>query len=284
MLTAIYACHRPGLPTVSEQLASCHRYAKAQGLEFHKTRTYTDEPIKSQLASRPKAKHLTRCGAASILDEANHASWPMVIAASRESFVRHDAGLDLFDELVKIGKFVAVVGDELGLNPQPEAEKRRPRPRPKPQTVAERLLRGREAGARAGKHQSGPAPYGYTRDYERRESEGVRLVIEPDEAEVVRLIFREYLRRKSMKRLIEHLHELGQSTRRGKNWSRAGLSWILKNETYLGRVHFGKIRAKGRHPAIISPIVFNKVQRLIRKNNKRGGKGRKVLANERRGR
>ena len=40
--------------------------------------------------------------------------------------------------------------------------------------IAARLFRGREAGAKAGKHQSGPAPFGYRRDYSRRATDGVR--------------------------------------------------------------------------------------------------------------
>ena len=127
----------------------------------------------------------------------------------------------------------------------------------------------REAGARAGKHQSGPAPYGYRRDYSKRSTDGVLLVPDETESDVVRLIFREYLRLRSMKRLIKLLDSQGLRTRRGKRWSRAGVSWILKNDTYVGRVHFGKIRVKGRHESIVPPIVFNKVQKLIRQNNKR---------------
>jgi hypothetical protein len=147
--------------------------------------------------------------------------------------------------------------------------------------VTLRLLRGREEGARRGKHQSGTAPYGYVRDYSKRAkakadptAKGVPLVIHAEEAEVVRLIYRLYLRHRSMKKVIEVLHARGLRTRRGKEWSRAGISWILKNDTYLGRVHFGAIRTRGEHEAIIAPIVYYKAQKLIRKNDKRGRRGR----------
>ena len=144
--------------------------------------------------------------------------------------------------------------------------------------VTRRLLRGRENGARLGKHQSGTAPYGYVRDYSARGrgSKGVPLRIEAREAEVVRSIFRLYLKLRSMKRVIEQLNSAGMRTRRGKEWSRAGIAWILKNETYLGRVHFGAIRAKGEHEAIVTPSVYARIQRLIRKNDKRGRGGRAV--------
>lgn len=135
---------------------------------------------------------------------------------------------------------------------------------------ARSLASARRAGARAGRHQGGPAPFGYRRDYTQGERGG-RLIPEPSEAQVVRRMFRSYLRLGSLKRLIEALDDDGIRTRRGKTWSRAGLAWILKNETYLGKVHFGATRAKGIHPAIISPGVFKQVQQLIRKNNKRNG-------------
>jgi len=147
--------------------------------------------------------------------------------------------------------------------------------------VTLRLLRGREEGARQGKHQSGTAPYGYVRDYTSRgktsSGKGVPLVIHAEEAEIVKLIFRLYLRHRSMKKVIEVLLEKGYKTRRDKEWSRAGISWILKNDTYLGRVHFGAIRTKGEHEAIIAPIVYYKAQKLIRKNDKRGRRARGAI-------
>ena len=140
-----------------------------------------------------------------------------------------------------------------------------------PDDVTRRLLRGRENGAREGKHQSGTAPFGYVRDYESRgRGRGVPLKLHSTEAEVVRSIFDLYLRMRSMKRVVEHLNANGVRTRRSKEWSRAGIAWMLKNETYIGRVHFGSIRAKGRHEPIVSASVFQRIQRLIRKNDKRG--------------
>lgn len=168
---------------------------------------------------------------------------------------------------------VAHTADDDAGGGDPGEDEGRGAPSDRGREIAERLLRGREAGARAGKHQSGPAPYGYRRDYEGRKEDGVLLVPEPEEAEVVRVIFQEYLRLKSMKRLIRMLDERGLRTRRGKRWSRAGISWILKNETYVGRVHFGRIRTKGRHASLVSPITFNRVQKLIRENNRRRGEG-----------
>ncbi len=146
--------------------------------------------------------------------------------------------------------------------------------RPLDPEMTGRLLRGREEGARAGKHQSGTTPYGYFRDYAPRPKDvkGIPLRIHPEEAPIVRAIFEDYSALRSMKRVIERLNARGARTRRGKLWSRAGISWILKNETYLGRVHFGRIRARGEHEAIVDPALYRKIQRIIRRNDKRASR------------
>jgi hypothetical protein len=148
---------------------------------------------------------------------------------------------------------------------------RRPMPPRAREVLAARLLRGRLNGAKDGRHQSGPAPYGYRRPREKVAFGEHHPLLEVDleEADVVRRIFREYLRVRSMKRLVELLNVSGSRTRRNKEWSRAGVAWILKNDTYVGRVHFGEVKAHGRHPPIVSWIIFNKANKLIRLNDKR---------------
>jgi hypothetical protein len=179
------------------------------------------------------------------------------------------------------GRVARLVDPAPAAEPETEGWEKRAKTRPADPDLTRRLLRGRENGARAGKHQSGTAPYGYYRDYEARArgEKGVPLKLHPVEAEVIRTIFRLYLELRSMKRVVETLNAAGCRTRRGKEWSRAGIAWILKNETYVGRVHFGSIRSKGHHEPIIEIGKFQRIQRLIRKNDKRGrGEERRVAA------
>ncbi|MEZ6184688.1 MAG: recombinase family protein [Planctomycetota bacterium] len=256
-------------PTVEAQERALREFAERCGI--HLERVLTDTGI--------SPKHGTCAGLVSILDGMD-GTWEGVLVTSYDRLLLDTIQIDGAQELRNHGKQVLLPTEENARLLQRTVE-RAPKPirrpdvtvRTKRRRVAERLLRGREAGARAGKHQSGPAPYGYRRDYTLRNTEGVLLVPDDQEADVVRMIFREYLRLRSMKRLIKLLDEQGLKTRRGKQWSRAGVSWILKNDTYVGRVHFGKIRTKGRHDSIVPPIMFNKVQKLIRENNKRSGSG-----------
>ena len=135
---------------------------------------------------------------------------------------------------------------------------------------------GRQNGRKPMRAQSGPAPFGYVRERIGGRRGQSKLQPDPQEADSVRVIFREYLRRRSMKKLIDYLERENVSTRRGRRWSRAAIAWILKNDTYLGKVHAGGDRFRGAHEPIIAPIIFNKVQQLLRRNNKRRDRGTQV--------
>jgi site-specific DNA recombinase len=266
---------------IEDQETILRVFAREQG--HHLVATYRDTGL-------PQGDRSTRAGLMSLLDSMEE-SWEAVLVVALDRLATRDVSLDVLQELVENGKRWIVIGEPAATQAFANAKKHRvngaeprdaqrlPRTEARERSalgplddrrgLAERLLRGREAGARAGKHQSGPAPYGYRRDYGSRGQDGVLLKVDEAECEIVRYIFREYLRVRSMKRLIELLEERHCKTRRGKCWSRAGVSWILKNDTYVGRVHFGSIRTRGRHTPIVSPIIFNKVQKLIRQNDKR---------------
>jgi DNA invertase Pin-like site-specific DNA recombinase len=259
-------------PSVAEQERALRDFCARTGV------TLLD--VKSDTAISPT--WTTMEGVVSILDAATD-GWDAVLVTTACRADHPQVSFDFREEVAANGKRILVadpataVALERALKQAAASAPQAPEPAEpdeaeasKRRAIAERLLKGREAGARAGKHQSGPAPFGYRRDYDKRTDDGVLLVPDEQEGDVVRLIFREYLRLRSMKRLIKLLDEKGLRTRRGKRWSRAGVSWILKNDTYVGRVHFGSIRVRGRHTSLVPPILFNKVQKLIRENNKRG--------------
>ena len=121
------------------------------------------------------------------------------------------------------------------------------------------------------------------------------LVIVPEQAKIVELIFELYLKGYTFSQIKKHLEERGIKTVTGKKvWSANVIQQMLKNEKYKGDMMLQKtftedylngIRkknigqrtryyVKGSHPAIISPEIFDKVQeemlnraRLIRTAN-----------------
>jgi hypothetical protein len=134
--------------------------------------------------------------------------------------------------------------------------------------MSDRMHAGRVASARLGLHTSGAIPYGYMRDQSAPKKHRP-LILQPLEAERVRLMFHLYLRYRSMGRVLAALDGLGVRTRRGGRFQRQHLAFMLRNQTYLGRVHFGGVNVKGHHEAIVAPIIFWKVGKLMAANRKR---------------
>lgn len=132
-------------------------------------------------------------------------------------------------------------------------------------THGAKVKRGQLNSVQLGRYGTGPAPYGY-----RRGDTGERpLVVDDREAEVVRTIFREYLRTRSTGKVVEYLHGRGIYTRKGNKWSRQAIAIILNNRTYRGRVSYGDIETQGSHLAIIEPALFYKANAL-REKRRRG--------------
>ncbi|MBI4334808.1 MAG: recombinase family protein [Chloroflexi bacterium] len=163
--------------------------------------------------------------------------------------------------------------------------------------IRERTIRGRLEKARQGKVVSGAAaPYGY-----RFDPASSTLVINQEEAKIVRLIFHLYSEeRLSMVGLADRLNRLCVARPRGgKRWRSSSLARMLSNETYLGvlwqnRWQVGKaaartgqklVKARQRSreeqiaatvPAIVTRDIFDVVQKrldqnllLARRNTKR---------------
>ena len=104
------------------------------------------------------------------------------------------------------------------------------------------------------------------------------LVINPDEAIVVRWIFERYLNGDSLGRIAAGLEEQGIPSPTGKpKWNREALNKLLSNEKYTGRVLLQKTISTGgsqvkndgfmerylysdSHKAIVSDEIFRDVQ------------------------
>ncbi len=104
----------------------------------------------------------------------------------------------------------------------------------------------------------GRPPYGYKVGNRRR------LELVPDEAVVVRYIFRLYLHENLGIRLIaRRLNSEGIKTRRGGAWSMVSIRDILRNRAYLGTYARFGVRVPGSHPPLVSPEDFHAVQERL---------------------
>jgi site-specific DNA recombinase len=104
----------------------------------------------------------------------------------------------------------------------------------------------------------GRPPYGYRVGPERK------LEAVPEEAQVVRYIFRLYLHEGLGIRLIaRRLNEEGVKTRRGGNWSMVSIRDILRNRAYVGTYTRFGVRVPGTHRALISADDFKTTQERL---------------------
>jgi site-specific DNA recombinase len=138
--------------------------------------------------------------------------------------------------------------------------------------LARETRRGMREGTSQGFRMGGRAPFGYRRlgtpvpeDHRGVQKARVRLVTEPDEAQVVREVF--YLHGTSewgLKRIAAHLNRPGgppppahvdQKRNRGGHWSPTTLRAILRNHVYTGtliwnRLDFSEARQNGGGPKL----------------------------------
>ena len=120
--------------------------------------------------------------------------------------------------------------------------------------INRRLIRGREAASKEGKFVNSTAPYGYKRV--RVESgKGWTLEIVPDEAEMVRLIYRLYTEGEPMPdgskceigpkricRILEAAHV--PTPAGGRQWSGRTVEVILQNPVYIGKIRWSRRKPK----------------------------------------
>lgn len=112
------------------------------------------------------------------------------------------------------------------------------------------------------------APLGYT--YQDK-----ALVIVPEEAEVVRMIYREFLDGIPMIAIAKKLNDMGIKTKRKGSWENRTVRYILTNPTYAGKLrwcpsgsndyHGSSLRddtiiVEGEHEPIITPADFEEAQ------------------------
>ena len=147
------------------------------------------------------------------------------------------------------------------------------------------VMKGLKENAIKCKHNGGCPPLGYELD------ESKRLIINPHEAEAVKIIYEMFAEGYGYDRIINYLNEQGYTTKKGLMFRKNSLYEILRNEKYTGIFVFNKlapmvnghrnnhaynptdkmIRVEGGCPQIIDKELFDKVQEIRAKNKRNTG-------------
>ena len=117
----------------------------------------------------------------------------------------------------------------------------------------------------------GGVPFGYRLEHQgrtnKRNQDVGDLVVEPDEAEIVKLIFQKYLYEGyGAQRLCRYLAEQGITNRKGRNIPTTTINRIIKNPIYTGVIRNGECQSEVLTDLqIIDVETFEKAQQMMEK-------------------
>ncbi|MDD5953290.1 MAG: recombinase family protein [Oscillospiraceae bacterium] len=143
--------------------------------------------------------------------------------------------------------------------------------------LAEEVKRGMQEKVSRGAPVSMP-PLGY------RMQNG-QYVIDEKNAEVVRLVFHQFVNGHGCREIAKQLNAMGLRTARGNPFAGRAVAYLLHNPVYLGKIHWNPQGSSGRrelyaasmivdgqHPPIIEQPLWEEAQRLLQKNQQRYGR------------
>ena len=94
-------------------------------------------------------------------------------------------------------------------------------------------------------------------------------MIDPETAPTVKWIYELYAQGKTIAEIVNLLNSQGLRTLRGRPFTHNSLRTLLKNEKYIGVYTYkDEVRIEGAIPPIIEPDTFEKVQRMLKYNQK----------------
>lgn len=144
-------------------------------------------------------------------------------------------------------------------------------------SISENIKWSKTKSAEQGFMTNSSAPYGY-------KCENGKLYIIPENADIVKMIFSDYVENKmTIYQITKKLNDSGISSPRGSVWTKGVLSRLLRNVTYTGNMLLGKTYVEnclthrriwnkgerksyfveGTHEAIISQELFDKTQQIL---------------------
>lgn len=138
------------------------------------------------------------------------------------------------------------------------------------EVTAERIRDKIAASKARGLWMGGNIPFGYNKD-------GRTLRINEEEAQIIRKLFQDFAEGQKVGDIAENLRRKGIRTRArvnangkqtgGKPFARGHLYEILSNPIYIGKIRHKHKVHDGRHEALISDDLWERVQRRLDKNN-----------------
>ncbi len=143
--------------------------------------------------------------------------------------------------------------------------------------ISERTRDKMSAARRKGKWVGGMPVLGYDIDKENR-----KLIINEEEASKVRIIYELYLDLQGIVPVVQEIEKRGWRTKQwitqkgiergGKYFTKNSLFRLLTNIIYTGTIRYKGVICNGEHETIIDTDLWQRVQEVLRRNCRSGGK------------
>ena len=217
--------------SIAAQVKRLNAYCKARG--WIVAAEYIDEGHSGRSIERPAYKRMMseieKWDVLVVLKmdriHRNSVNFTLMMNSLKEAGKEFNSMQESFDTTTAMGRFVMDIIQRIA---QLESEQ-----------IGERVKVGMTQKAKKGKGLLGfPAPYGYSWD-------GHNLVQIPNEAEVVRQIYADYLSCLPLSRIAARLNFLQVPTKHSTNWEKGTVYAILTNRIYTGYSVWDEILQKG---------------------------------------
>ena len=251
VIYARYSSERQTEQSIEGQLRVCHDYAKRNDIIV--VETYIDRAMTGTNDNRRDFQRMMR--------NCSREDWDMVLVYKLDRFSRNkyemamhkktlrDNGIKLVSCMENIPETPeGIILESLleGMAEYYSAE------------LSQKVRRGLNESRQKGLFTGGTIPYGY-------KVENKRIVVNEEEAQIVRQIFDRYAGGEQMKRIIQDLNDKG-ITIRGRRFAKTTTHRLLTCEKYIGIYRYGNEVFYNTYPAIVSADVFNIIKEKIECN------------------
>jgi len=238
---ARYSSQNQSEKSVVDQVRVCKQYIAEHGMTLDEQHIYTDEAISGSLLMRPGLQAVERAAEQkefdalvvddlSRLSRSNHQMLTLVLRLNyfQVKLISVSDGIITDDENAKLGIHVRGLINEMYLD-----------------DLKKKTIRGLE-GQKLRGFSAGEAVYGYRtkpvgelklNKKGQAKYDGMVHYIDPEQAEIVRRIFKEFTEGKAITRIVADLNQdrVPTKKRRPGGWNVSTVSRILKNERYIGK-------------------------------------------------
>ncbi|MGN1201181.1 MAG: recombinase family protein [Candidatus Caccovivens sp.] len=248
---ARYSCDNQTEQSIEGQLRVCEEYAKNNDILI--LNTYIDRAMTGTNDLRPDFQRM--------LKDSKNKQWDYVLVYKLDRFSRNKYESVLHKKTLKENGVKVISAMENipdtpegiileslleGMNQYYSAE------------LAQKVKRGMHETRLKGYFQGGTLLYGYKLD-------GRKIVVDEEQAEIVRYIYKQYSLGIFVKTIIKTLTEKGVLYK-GKPLARNTVYGILKNEKYSGKYMHEEEIVDNMYPQIVPTELFQKVRDKISKN------------------